>query len=621
MSARWIGALLLGLVAAPGTVSAQAGPEAKAGDLVAELDRETPGQTLLPVRIASWNAPDSCPGQSVFLGALREELEAAPPTGMVDLSIAVAIEKDGDSFVFRLGIDDGNSAAKKREFRSPICKAAMVAGALTLAMAIESADEVSQEVVTVSPPPSPPTGRQEASIGSSVEVVHRSSMSRPKASLRMGVGTEVGLMPELGGALFIGAAAEVGRWRFDLAAEYWVEQEARTDGIGVSVSLLQVPVRVCRRWASVPLLSSCAGMEVTTTNMGGDADPHCAGDGDGGRLVAMPRTLSCAGPEGATYIRDIPQGGDARLRNYEGGLDEAVACLLQVGTLGCGFEQPLAAAVRATDPSVNPDFMRPAAVLGILFLTDEDDCSAKNDQLFSGCSDGDECPLGALTSFRCFEHGVSCNQPDLREPGLKTGCDADDGSSWLQSPRDMARTIRSRRSSAGHVVIGFVAPPSGPIRVEAGTGSPTSGPRVDVACASELGTASPAPRLDAFASAFAGQSSFGSICEDMNASLQRFGELLRDAVVARPCLRGKLLDTSAAEGIQPDCNVFDVSRYGSAGSGWVSLEPCAEGRLPCYELETSPECAHLESGLAVRAYREFELDSENVTVVECQLDE
>lgn len=76
----------------------------------------------------------------------------------------------------------------------------------------------------------------------------------------------------------------------------------------------------------------------------------------------------------------------------------AAQCLATVGTEGCSFEQPLEALLKALTPSTsgpifiegrvghgdgaNTGFLREDAVLVVLLLTDEDDCSSPDDRLY-----------------------------------------------------------------------------------------------------------------------------------------------------------------------------------------------------------------------------------------------
>lgn len=76
-----------------------------------------------------------------------------------------------------------------------------------------------------------------------------------------------------------------------------------------------------------------------------------------------------------------------------------VACIANLGTQGCGFEQQLDAVLKAVTPQsgeaqfvngsrghgdgANEGFLREDSLLAIIMLTDEDDCSASNPDLFN----------------------------------------------------------------------------------------------------------------------------------------------------------------------------------------------------------------------------------------------
>jgi hypothetical protein len=79
------------------------------------------------------------------------------------------------------------------------------------------------------------------------------------------------------------------------------------------------------------------------------------------------------------------------------------ACIATLGTGGCGFEQQLAAVEKATTVHAaagapNQGFLRPDALLAILILTDEEDCSIADPTIFS-----DDDSLGPL-NLRCFQN-------------------------------------------------------------------------------------------------------------------------------------------------------------------------------------------------------------------------
>jgi hypothetical protein len=67
--------------------------------------------------------------------------------------------------------------------------------------------------------------------------------------------------------------------------------------------------------------------------------------------------------------------------DYNSNLAHEVACLVQVGTEGCGIEQPLEAAVRAVQENA-AFFNNPHYLFAVLIVSDEEDCSIENPALF-----------------------------------------------------------------------------------------------------------------------------------------------------------------------------------------------------------------------------------------------
>ena len=102
------------------------------------------------------------------------------------------------------------------------------------------------------------------------------------------------------------------------------------------------------------------------------------------------------GPDGALLTR-AECGMDERWITRGGDAAEQFACIAQVGTNGVEFEQPLAvmesALVARVADGANVDFVREDALLAIVVLTDEDDCSSDKTTVTddSGCAfDRDE---------------------------------------------------------------------------------------------------------------------------------------------------------------------------------------------------------------------------------------
>ena len=164
---------------------------------------------------------------------------------------------------------------------------------------------------------------------------------------------------------------------------------------------------------------------VITSDLGagdGSIASCSATGGDAGRFQYTARgTCFATGlAAGATYISNV--GG---VPNYTGNLEDVFTCIADVGESGCGFEQPLAAVVRALGadgrprPPENQGFLRPDAFLLIVLLTDEDDCSVPaGSALFDTTDTTLASPLGPVTGYRCNEFGHLCNglRPPRRAP-------------------------------------------------------------------------------------------------------------------------------------------------------------------------------------------------------------
>jgi hypothetical protein len=203
--------------------------------------------------------------------------------------------------------------------------------------------------------------------------------------------------------------------------------------------------------AHIGVVSTDLGAGPYTTSTG------CFSDGDAGKLQDEPRVPACTPPGLSPYI-DIanannvisgnianvdtptadglgcqgltepdgitptPAPGDTALDLCD--IEAAFRCIARLGTSGCGFEQPLESARRALTCSetscTNPGFIRDTALLLVVFLGDDDDCSARDGSLFDP---NQSTELGPLTSYRCFEFGVTCDEP-IDRSGAQTlhGC-------------------------------------------------------------------------------------------------------------------------------------------------------------------------------------------------------
>ena len=99
--------------------------------------------------------------------------------------------------------------------------------------------------------------------------------------------------------------------------------------------------------------------------------------------------------------------------NFTGNIEDVFSCIALLGEGGCGFEHQFGSIERALDPqhpiAANAGFLRDDAYLGVVMLTNEDDCSAPTDTALFGDEGGTSAdPLGRLASYRCTEFGILC---------------------------------------------------------------------------------------------------------------------------------------------------------------------------------------------------------------------
>ena len=269
---------------------------------------------------------------------------------------------------------------------------------------------------------------------------------------------------------------------------------------------------------------------VVSTDLG-VASPSIAscpvGPGDEGILQNAPRILGCSAPTDR-YISDVlASDGSTRIKNYSGELAQTFSCIAQLGTSGCGFEQPFEAMRRALDPANvnNQGFVREGALLAIIFVTDADDCSASDPLLFSIDQE-----LGPLSSYRCFEFGVVCESDDLT-PGPRTNCQSWTDSPYMAPPAEYANFLKSLKPRSDMIVTGRISGPPSPVSVG------TNGiglPEVEPSCVSRFNSsctvdtcAAPGVRLSGFLDLFPDRNASGSICnEDLTEPLLSIADVL-----------------------------------------------------------------------------------------------
>jgi hypothetical protein len=253
----------------------------------------------------------------------------------------------------------------------------------------------------------------------------------------------------------------------------------------------------------------------------------CNANGDNGLLLG--NAGGCPGVA-EPFLIDSPDGAGGRTINYpEGQLAETFGCMVQLGTLGCGFEQTLESLDRALTPGSNPGFIRSDALLAIVILSDEDDCSASDTAMFDTSQTTLDSTLGPLSSYRCFEFGVECSPDSRTQVGARSDCQVRSASPYMPTSDEYAASLLSLKP-ASEIITAVIAGPTAPVAVGI---NDLGNPELEPSCSSASGEAVPALRLHAFVSAFPNHHT-SSICGNLTSSLTAIAELIATRLAPLP---------------------------------------------------------------------------------------
>ena len=326
------------------------------------------------------------------------------------------------------------------------------------------------------------------------------------------------------------------------------------------------------------------GVVSTDVGVGPNSVATCSLTGDAGDLQAAPRLPGCGAPDDQ-FIMD-----DGFNTNHDGTLHQAFSCIAPLGTRGCQFEQPLESMQLALDGynANNTGFLRDDAALGVVFLTDEDDCSAKNTQLFSQNLMGEP-----LSKFRCFDYGVKCDGDDVRREGDYSNCTPDEDSELMPRVSDYANfLVDLKGGDDSQVVVTGIFGQADLVNV---AGIDEHSYEVQPACGDVAGddAAYPAVRLQGFLNQLPKGGKVGNLCgNDGFDVLSTMSKQLRKTL-GITCLDGNVRDTDPDRaGIQPTCRVYDIT----PASGRKNIPECSvqhapwlSDEFPCYRIITGPE--------------------------------
>jgi hypothetical protein len=328
------------------------------------------------------------------------------------------------------------------------------------------------------------------------------------------------------------------------------------------------------------------------------------GKNRGGKLqqVGAGSAVGCLGPVGANYIEYDQKTGTNNLPAGQD-LPTTFGCMSNVGDKGCGFEMQLESAYRALhDPiAENQGFLRPGAILAVVFVTDEDDCSADpTSDLFTANP-----AYGNLASYRCTRFGVSCDGafPLPAEPqasfGSCTPATVAQGTKLTDLTKYINFFTQSKakggvKDNPRDVVLASISAAPSPFGTQMSSGTDVCGQGVSTcttlshSCIASTDAnffGDPGVRLNAVISK-AQNNTITSICDtDYKSALQAIGMKIV-AALQPSCLTAPIADES-----KPDCVVEDVTVV-NGDEVHKSIPFCANagGAKPCWTTKQVAEC-------------------------------
>jgi hypothetical protein len=337
---------------------------------------------------------------------------------------------------------------------------------------------------------------------------------------------------------------------------------------------------------------------------------HCPQGGDQGMFHTKPLGPSCSKASlnpGQNFIMNV--NGQA---NYTGDLSDVFGCIAALGDGGCGFEHQLESVQRALGadgapaPPSNVGFLRNEALLQIVLLTNEDDCSAQpSSDLFDNPDPTNPIasPYGPLQSYRCNEFGHLCNgQRPPRMPmgivDLGTCVSAEDG--ILLRVRDVFAALRTLKTDPFKVFLSTIAGPPTPYKVNVGPsqvkGDPSEWPYVEHSCLTPVTTsgaqvyADPAVRLKELTGAFGENGFFTSICEaDLGPILKAVAQQIGRAF--SPCLPADSSSCTFVDHGASDTPLRRCTDASDVGPCWIptSSAQCPAGQGVLFNRPGAPD--------------------------------
>jgi hypothetical protein len=208
----------------------------------------------------------------------------------------------------------------------------------------------------------------------------------------------------------------------------------------------------------------------------------CHPGGDGARLqaVGVAALSGCQMPTGGLNFIDYNELDGTNNLPAGWNVDSTFECAASVGYAGCSFSQPLEAAYLALHDPIpeNAGFLRDDALLVVIFVMDQDDCSFPTDSDLADPSPAGVAAYGPQPDFRCTQFGIACGDPPTPvQPVASNGplsmcrpltmaeggklIDVQKYVDYLTLPAPMGGVKADPRD----VIVALLGPPAGPVSV------------------------------------------------------------------------------------------------------------------------------------------------------------
>ncbi|MEO5769994.1 MAG: hypothetical protein ABIS92_16690 [Polyangia bacterium] len=339
------------------------------------------------------------------------------------------------------------------------------------------------------------------------------------------------------------------------------------------------------------------------SNAGGSGCAHQPpGDDDGS--FQHPAICTALKP-GETFIKAGPGGN-----NFDGPIADLFGCVALLGASGCGFEQQFASAERALQRATNPadpvngGFLRHDALLGVVMLTNEDDCSVSDDSTLLDPGQTTLADLlGGYQSYRCNEFGHLCDgmppPHQLSGPIALHNCVSAEEKGRLKPVADFVSFLKQLKGddleNHNRVLVAALTGKPDKYVVEMqpndNLSPPQLQPAVQHSCTGsnpkEYGD--PAVRIKTWVDAFGQNGVLESICDDdYEMSMRK----IADAIVRSlepACIPANIrtrTDTGA-----PDCTVTELTNGDGQRPVNVTFCGTTPASFPCWRLTDDPGCS------------------------------